>query len=293
MKDLVLQPMSLGQVLDGAFALYRRHLAPMVGVVALLYGPVMTASLLLFGSFATYTPEPADVSDVLALSGGLGILYLVAMLAYTAVQGALTRAVSNAFLGQRVSIGDACRAALRRLLPLVGGGLLKLLLILVIAMLGMVVLVPIAVLAGVTGADSSIFGFVGGLLGVLAVLSLASVAWAMFFAVTPVIMLEDAGPTRAIVRSARLARGRWIRILAVLGVALLIPAAMWVGGSVVAGFLVPNAVFAQVVGQVIALALMPYYAICVVLLYYDARIRSEGFDLAVLAQRLRPASGAT
>lgn len=294
MTDLVLQPMGFGQILDGAFSLYRRHLAPMVGVVAVLYGPVMVASLALFGSSFTYRPESTDLTTMLAFSGGLGILYLVALLAYTAVQGALTQAVSDAFLGRPVSIGVACRAALSRLLPLIGGAVLKLILIFTISMLGMVALfIPIALVGSLSGLDAGIFGIVGGLIGGLLVLTLASIAWAMFFAVTPAIILEKAGPAQAISRSARLARGRWIRILAVLGVALLIPSALWIGGSLVAGFFVPSPLFAQVVGQVIALALMPYYAICIVLLYYDARIRSEGFDLAVLAEHIRPASGTT
>lgn len=290
MTDLVLHPMSFGQILDGAFALYRRYLPAMIGIVAVLYGPAMIAFILFLGSAAMYTPEAVDPANVIALSAGFVLLYLFALLSYTAVQGALTQAVSDAFLTRRVSIGRACVAALRRLLPLVGGALLKGLLIIVMSMLGLVALVPLGIAAAL-GVDSTILGIVAGVVGGLAVVTLMSIAWAMFFGVTPAIVLERAGPAQAIGRSARLARGRWIRILAVLGVAILIPSVLWIGGAVASTLLVPNPVVAQVVSQLIAVALMPYYAICVVLLYYDARIRSEGFDLAILAEQLRPVSG--
>lgn len=292
MRDLVLQPMGFGQILDGAFTLYRRHFAAMIGVVVVLYGPVVVAFVLFFGSLATYTPETFDPEQVLALSAGFGTLYLVALLAYTAVQGALTQAVSDAFLNRPVSMVGASVAALRRILPLVGGALLKALLIILVSMLGFVVIIPVAIAGAIGGFDDTVLGVVAGVVGVLAVLTLMSVAWAIFFAVTPVIMLERAGPAQAVVRSTRLARGRWIRIVTVLSVAFLIPSALWMGGFVVALLFVPNPVVAQVVGQVIAIALMPYYAICVVLLYYDARIRSEGLDLAILAEQLRPGSAA-
>ena len=292
MTDLVLHPMSFGQILDGAFALYRRHLPAMIGIVAVLYGPVMIAFVVFFGSMATmYAPEAVDPADIIALSGGFFLLYLFALLSYTAVQGALTQAVSDAFLTRHVSIGRACLAALRRLLPLVGGALLKGLLITVLSLLGLVALIPLGIAAAL-GVDSTVLAVGGGIVGTLAVLTLMSVGWAMFFAVTPAIILERAGPAQGIVRSTRLARGRWIRILLVLSVAILIPLVLWLGALVVASLLIPNPVVGQVVSQLIAVALMPYYAICVVLLYYDARIRSEGFDLAVLAEQLRPAAGA-
>ncbi|MGH7545104.1 MAG: hypothetical protein ACREKI_02870 [Gemmatimonadota bacterium] len=291
MTDLVLHPMSFGQILDGAFALYRRHLPVMIGIVAMLYGPVMIAFVVFFGSMTMVAPEAVEPADVIALSAGFFLLYLFALLSYTAVQGALTQAVSDAFLTRHVSIGRACLAALRRLLPLVGGALLKGLLITVMSLLGLVALLPLGIAAAL-GVNSTVLAVAGVLVGALAVLTLMSVGWAMFFGVTPAIILERAGPAQAITRSVRLARGRWIRILLVLSVAVLIPLVLWLGGLLAATLLIPNPVVGQVVSQLIAVALMPYYVICVVLLYYDARIRSEGFDLAVLAEQLRPAAAA-
>lgn len=286
MRDVALQPMGMGQILDAAFTLYRRHFGSMVGVVVILYGPVLLAFVLVFGALVGYAPDDPDPARVIALSGVLVTLFLLVLIAYAAAEGALTKAISDVFLTGRTSVWDACRAALRRIVPLLAGAFLKMLLIGLGAFLGVVVALPFAIVGVLADAGEVLLGVIAGGLGVLGMAVAASIAFALFFAVTPVIMLERVGPVTALGRSSRLSRGRWIRILAVLGIAMLIGLVLWSGGVTLFTLLVPHVVLSQVAQQVISIIFAPYYAICVVLLYYDARIRAEGFDLEVMARQL-------
>lgn len=291
MRQPVLQPMSLGQILDGAFTLYRRHFGSMVGIMVVLYGPVMIGFAIVVGSLITYAPETPDVGAALAFSGLLFTLLVVALLAYTAAEGALTKAVSDVFLTGTTSLGSACVAALGRLLHLVGGAFLKLAVFLAATLAGGLLLIPLVIALTVAGASQAVVGIAATAAGLLVVGAAMSIGFAVVFAVTPVIMLEREGPVRAVARSTRLSRGRWIRILAVLGVAFLIGSVLGGGGALLLLWLVPNPIASQVLQQVVAIVFAPYYAICVVLLYYDARMRSEGFDLEVMARQLHPEEG--
>lgn len=284
--------MGVGQILDGAFTIYRRHFGVVVGVMVVMYGPVLIAFAGLFGWALFYVPESPDLGAAVWTGLLLFLLLVLALVAYVAAEGGITQAVSDLLLAGRTSVRSACGAGLRRLLPLVGGGILRTLAIAGVSLLGLAAAVPVVLAGTLAGASEAAIGFLGGVFGVLGVAMGMSIGLAMLFAVTPVIMLEHLGPAQALVRSSRLARKRWVRILAVLGVALLIGMVLAGGGLLLFSLLVPNALLTQVFQQVIWIVFAPYYAICVVLLYYDARVRSEGFDLEMMAGQLRPEGGA-
>jgi hypothetical protein len=52
-----------------------------------------------------------------------------------------------------------------------------------------------------------------------------------------------------------------------------------------------NPIMGSVASSVLVIFIYPLIGICTALLYYDARIRKEGFDLQVLASELEGASG--
>ncbi len=107
---------------------------------------------------------------------------------------------------------------------------------------------------------------------------------ASFFAVGPVVMLEGRSPVAALQRSYDLSTdGRW-RILLVLIVTtllvLVVDASVSMGLDWVLGG--GGTLLVRVMGTFVGALVAPVSGAVPVLLYYDQRIRREGYDLEVL-----------
>ncbi len=285
-----LRPLSIGQILDGAFTIYRRHFVPLVGVVAVLYGPIALALAAVTAWMEVGIGEESEPLAAVAAGGLFLLIFFIALVAYTAAEGALMRAVSDLFLQGQASVSSACRAAIRKIFALLGGAVLKWLVI-GGSFAGATVLVVVLVLA-VNEAAGELASAGVAVIGALGAGILVAIVFAMLFAVAPVIMLEEAGPGRALSRSSQLARGRWTRILVVTGVATVIGIVLAFGAAFLTAAFVSDPIAMQLIQQVVTIVFAPYFSICIILLYYDSRIRSEGFDLQMLAEQLRLEEGA-
>lgn len=287
-----LRPLSLGDVLDGMFKLFQANPAAILALAAIVVVPVQLVAaflqrdVLAFGILDAFenpalapTPTGGDVIApvlITALANGL-VLPLAA--------GAICTVVGTAYLGGRVSTADGVAAVLPRAGALIGANLLHYLLLLVPLIPGTLV----AAAAAQTGATS--VAVVAALLIALGALT-AGFLVPYFVAVAPAVVLERAGPVTAVRRAAMLIRGRYWPTLGTVIVAGLVVGVL---GSVI-GF-VPN-VIGQVVGGSYAwlvvavgtilsqLAAVPLTAIVATLIYFDGRIRTEGFDLQLLSREL-------
>ena len=303
-----LRPISLGEMLDGAFQAIRTNPRTMIGVsavvvaVATLLSSLPTAALLVDASGNDLFDPTAgpDASDV----GGffLDILraqlpgYVVLLLA-TAVLGALlTVAVSNAVLGVRTGAG----ALWQRVRGRVGG---------VLALAVLVTLLNLAVLGVCLGPGIAVIRYGDPLTGGLLVLGglLPAVAGTLTLTsklglAAPALLLEDRSPTAALARSWQLTRGSFWRVL---GILVLTGIIQGIGASIVStpfgilgtilsgGFGDPdpyssftgNLVQLLVggVGQTIGGAVFyPFSAAVTTLLYLDLRMRREGLDVELV-----------
>ena len=265
---LPLHPMNLSDVLDGAFKLYKANFRTVVAVTAAFVVPVQLAIAFAQRHSAATSGFTRDSSGGLHFTSGsqtsaeavtaAAILLFSYFLVHPVVAGAVSRVVAGSYLGQPMEPGAALGAAGRR-----WGSL-------VVAQLVVHVVEPI-----------------GFLLCILPGL----MAMALFVSVSPAIVVEDVGPFRGLRRSGHLMRPR---LFHVLGIALL----AGLMALVLAGVLgaVPGAVAAAVgpagwpiraAGNVVAeLLTLPFVAIVATLLYFDGRIRQEGFDLQIMAAEL-------
>jgi membrane-anchored glycerophosphoryl diester phosphodiesterase (GDPDase) len=125
-------------------------------------------------------------------------------------------------------------------------------------------------------------------------LFLFPVLWivALLFAVTPIIVLENGGVLAAMRRSASLSRKRKWHILNTLGLAAIIYYVLVLGFSAV-GAIFGNFVVSTVLGSVVTVLVYPVVAITETLLYYDARIQSEGLDIELMTGALDAVPPAT
>src|SRR5512134_1797499 len=97
-----LRPLRLGELLDQAIRLYRRNFLTFIGIIALIYVPLMilqtASSALLTSSFddlATST-NPQDIFTNYAYLGGMLSTLVVSFFQYILVQGIATGALTRA-----------------------------------------------------------------------------------------------------------------------------------------------------------------------------------------------------
>jgi hypothetical protein len=76
------------------------------------------------------------------------------------------------------------------------------------------------------------------------------------------------------------------KVLGVMLLAYLIVIAVQIAVTMVATPLGLNDIVVSIMSSVLVIFIYPLIGICTALLYYDARIRKEGFDLQVLAGEL-------
>jgi hypothetical protein len=261
--------MSFADLLDGAFRLLRANLATIVLVTAVFFVPLQLISAFLardlFGGrgFFDMLNDPsldqqsAEVSvsptQLLGISGAS----LLGVLITPIVGGVITRVVSASYLGQQLSAADALRATGRR----------------VLALLAAAILVHLVELVGF----------------VLLILP-SLVAMAFYICTTPAVMIEELGPIKAMRRSFALVRPRFWPVLGIAVVSGLMASTL--SGILGSPFsLAGNAIGSDwgfivvAIGSIIpALIATPFVAIVATLVYFDARIRHEGFDLEMIAR---------
>ena len=269
MAEAVLEPMSVGGILDQAFRLYRENFARFLAIVAIIQVPlyllvmiwavVRQAGLLRMQEGATREAQAL----VMAVSGiGLLLYVPLTVVVQQLSTAALVKSVSESYLGREASVGQSYQFVLPKALSLIGAALL---------------------VALVTG--------VGYMLCVV-----PGVIFSLWFALTaPSIVIENRRATQGMARSKDLASGNLGRIFLVFLVVFLISVAFsfvfGAGSQVLAMTLFagnPMAAVAvrQLFEMIPAILVMPVGAAASVLLYYDLRIRKEGFDLELLAERL-------
>ena len=131
MATLDLRPLSLGEILDRTFALYRSHFALFLGITAI--PQLLVLALRLAQLFLVPAPQgnsrampgstAAPAVSALAVGGSIvvGILAIVvALVAYLLSQGATVSAVADLYLGRTPTIGASFQKVRRDLGTLFG-----------------------------------------------------------------------------------------------------------------------------------------------------------------------------
>ena len=108
----MLQPLSVGEILDATFALYRRRFGLLFGIALFAQGPAKAYELYLTFSGATVLTHPLRWLA----------LMIVAWVGWLLAAGATLKAVSETYLERDIEVGDALRFALGKLWPLVVAG---------------------------------------------------------------------------------------------------------------------------------------------------------------------------
>lgn len=296
------EPMSIGQILDGTFRIYKSNFVRFIAIVAIIHVPIglfqiVSQSLLASGAMsetreATPMVLPSDAAGIEGFldsagaelpaygegnpygNGGSGvnmgviiggivgmiIAGLALIFGTLLCQAALTKSISEYYLGNDISVGEAYKSVTPKIWTLMGAG----------------ILVSLA--------------FFGGLL----LLVVPGIIFGLWFALTtPVIIAENTKATEGMRRSRELARGNLGKIFSVLFltsiIAGIIGLIISVPFSIISKF-TGTGVLSIAIGQIGSIAsnilAAPISAAAAILLYYDLRIRKEGFDLEMLANEI-------
>jgi hypothetical protein len=271
-----LRPLDTGEILDGAFHLYRRHPAAyaLAGLLPML--PMLAVWAWLgvgAGKGMEYGEDQVTQLFMLALYGGWPSATLARVIA--------VRMTDDALMGRPVRPGWG--AALRRMpAALWASGLTS-----------VVIFLPALGTTGVmsvvlrSGEMPPIMFYVFYVLGWIGAVLLA----ARYTAMLPAVVLERVSGDTARRRSLALSRGRWRKVTAVWTTTFLFS---WLPWLAVAGVMSAAGSSLEGLGmiacfglsQAAAALVFPLAAAARTLLFADLRIRAEGLDVRVLTEQL-------
>lgn len=251
MAQLQLRPFSVGEVIDAAFSVYKNHFKQLITITAVVVVPLGVVQALLTAQIL------ADPDALSASTAGASLaVALLGMVVTQVATAAITLAVADAYLDNHSTWQSSISAAFARTGSVVVASLL----------FGLAIgLGAIALLVGAI--------FLGAALGVF----------------MPALMVERLTATASIGRSWRLTSGHRGRVFGAWFLAFLITLLLSLAISAVIGIAITTGtatVGAQMIGIVGSVLTTPFLAAVVVIIYFDLRVRKEGFDLELLASQL-------
>jgi hypothetical protein len=114
----------------------------------------------------------------------------------------------------------------------------------------------------------------------------------MFFAVKQTVLLEGVSSTASFGRSASLTQGFRLHVVGTIALAFLLNIALTIGAALVAS-MIPSVIVQVILQFAVTTIVYPLIGIIQTVLYYDLRIRREGFDIEYLAAAFEPPPATT
>ena len=272
-----MRPLNLGETLDASIKIVRlrwRTLATVMLVIAL---PIQLANIIIIKlttevyqigtSFLSTTDTATTYSDEGAYVAGQTAMLALSILGYLLGIVACYRAVADTYLGRETSARASLQYAGNRL-----GATLWLTIVLAL-------------------------GLLAGFLALFLPGVWLYIAWAVVY---PVMLVEGTGGVAALKRSFKLVDQRWWATAARMAVTFILVGVVTVVAALL--FLAPTEWFLDdtsfgalilehVANLVVSLVTTPFVAAVTTLVYFDLRVRKEGFDPAQLAEgQGRPAT---
>jgi hypothetical protein len=253
----ILRPLSIPELFDEIFSLYRNNFVLFAGIVGLITLPLTILTVLILRPAFDPSTTAVTTETLQTVLQSSVLLIFIAWLVGGIQVAALTKAVSERYLGHQINIFGAYQFALARYLPFFG----TLFLVGLVTLLGFFLLIVPGIIA---------------------------IFW--FALVYPVFVVEGETFGRAMGRSRELAKHNWFKILLIF---ILGGGLNWLsqlGAESITGMIMgadPTGTYLLVLvflQTVFAMLIQPIGLIGFVVLYFDIRVRDEGYDLEMLAR---------
>ena len=271
MATLELRPLSLGELLDRTFFLYRRHFLLFVGISAIPYSVYFIANLaavLIPAMAGRANPGQIPSTGLIAMTASSGLIQLLGLIvgsiAFLFSIGASVHAVAELYAGRTPTIRQALASVRGR-----SGGIF-----------GVMFLSMVLIFAG-------LIAFVIPMFYIACRLSVA----------IPATVLENLEPTASIRRSFALTRnfaGRafmiyllyFAMVFGMIAVFQFPFTMMMVVYAKQPHIVIVFAILAQFANFIAGAIVAPVSTISTSLFYYDLRVRKEAFDLQLMMQAI-------
>ncbi len=314
LDSFALAPLSAGDIIDRAVRIYRRQFWRLLQIV--IWPSLIAYSGVILWTFGVrnFSVEQGDARIVLGvamlLSGGF--IYILGKVAFYVVLGGTARSLVNYFLDDApLEPREVYRAVRERFWPLLGATLMVLLILsaaffftymLVVTGVMIYVLGVVWMLSKLPNWIQVVFHATAGLAAALGLFGLWLLVLKRIVFIPQALMVEGRGVFSAIGRSFTLAGGDVRQIGAIvlfdfwltfsLLYMFLLPLGWygWMNGIRGLGLFGADAplwynIAYQTLNQVSEILLAPIAMLGFTLLYIDSRVRREGFDLELLANR--------
>jgi len=270
-----LRPLGVGEILDVGIKIYTRNLLTLFKIVAVVVIPVqfLTAIITLTatpdalvgpmtGETEFQPGEPVEESEFWTFLAGLGLILLLGFLSSTLATAASFKAVGAAYLGGAPDWRSSLSFATRKLHSVLW----------------------VSILSGLF----TVLGFIALIVPGIWLYGCYAVA-------LPALLTEDTRGTKALRRSFRLVRHRWWPTFGLLILTAILAGLVGQAiGLLFTGLIftpLGDSVFVSVVlnalsSTIASVLTTPAVAAITSVLYFDLRVRKEGFDLQLLAQRI-------
>lgn len=311
-----LRPMSLSDLLDGIFWVYRKGFFTFLGAVALISLPFAVVQAIF--NFLFYETLPTGSAGLGATINEAAMLFplllillvglLQGFIAQPIMFGAVVWTTAQHMQGNPISIRTAYDYGSSRMFSMIGVTLLMTLLVfavLVVPMLlvgcGIFLLGSSFASAMESSGDSSVWAVLLIVLVVGVLFLLIMAVWVFlgmrFLFTAQAVVLEGTGPIGAFKRSWGLTRDSFWRVFGItLLVGLLITLVSVVvsvglsGAMAMASFASREGTMAYsgiqslsvLLNSAVSILIFPFYGIFFTLFYYDLRVRKEGYDLEMM-----------
>jgi len=234
MNAPALRALSIGEILDTAFVLYRRDFAQMVLATGLFILPLIAIEAVV----------PLSYLGIIERLGGIFVL---------AATAAVVLISSERYMGRSLDAMSAVRRVGHRFLSVWGAAIFQ--------------------------------GLIVGL-GFLLLVVPGIIALAYTFAMQQAVMIEGATTNESWERSKALATDNFWRIAGTSIVAFVIVFTASAALGMFTARYYPDPRWGLIAINLLLVVLHPFGAVVGTVLYYDLRIRKEGYDVQVMAEQL-------
>jgi hypothetical protein len=275
-----LQSMSIKDILTQSFQLYKNNFLKFIAIVLLLKGPyliiIYIISKFAASSFAEAFPSFTNF-EYMASILIVEILDLVFIPFISPISiAAITVFISEKHLKNDVSVAESYKRIMKKSLPLFGTVLLS----------GLFISSGFFLTLTLMSGSQQI-----ALLTFLFAPVLASVLWVWYAFVPQTVVIEGEGGFGAMKRSKYLINGYFRKVFILVVLVFIISLVItWItsfGFSKMLFFMGDSSAFlGKGISNVVSVILEAFRITIIPLLYYDLRVRKEGFNLETLAKEL-------
>lgn len=273
-----IRPRTATELVDASFQFLRRFYATLVTICAIAMVPAVLVRIVTRHSMSypsRMTPAPGSWIVVAAIG------FVCAVVA----DSMLVVAISQGYLQGEIDIAHTFRAGASRMFALTVATLIRYSMVAVVVIIAFVILVIVLTvdyLVGPAGSNTQLaHARFAVLLAMPFVLLLVAYPLLRTFPATMIAMLEGSAGRAAVRQSIGMTKGHATHAFFTLGLSLLLYMMLAAVSAVLAvKLLTPTT--AGIVQSLVIIPIFPFFSVAKTLLYYDLRVRKEGFDLELM-----------